>query len=137
MLKTEAQMRAVRAKAVRESSIENHFIKLARKYKCKQRKLSPLDGVEGWPDRMLVWPDGRGTVDFIELKRPYGGRFERKQEEIQLGLRACGCRVETLNTKALLEEFFASRARELGVKLHKPPKRSGTLTALRKLQQEF
>jgi len=130
-------MRALRAKAAKESSVENHFLKLARKYKCRQRKLSPLDGVEGWPDRMLVWPDGRGTVDFVELKRPYGGKFERKQEQIQDDLRLCGCRVETINTKSSLEDFFATRARELGVKLAKPPKRSGTLDALRKLQEDF
>lgn len=130
-------MRAVRAKAAKESTVENHFLKLARKYRCRQRKLSPLDGVEGWPDRMLVWPDGRGTVDFIELKRPHGGRYERKQEQIQEELRACGSLVLTINAKSVLDDFFASRAAELGVKLVKPPKRSNTLAKLRQLQEEF
>lgn len=130
-------MRAARARAVKESAIERHFLKLARKYRCMQHKMNPFFSPDGWPDRLLIWPDKRGTTDWIEFKRPVGGRFEPKQEQIQSELRACGCRVETINSKAGLDEFFDSRSKQLRVKLRKPPSQPRGLDRLRKLQDEF
>jgi len=130
-------MRALRAKAVREVSIESHFVKRAKQYGCLQRKLSQLDGVEGWPDRLCVWPDGLGTTDYVELKRPHGGRFERKQEEIQDALRDRGAHVEVLRTKQQVDDYFVERAKALGVKKREPAKRSKTLAKLLQLQKEY
>lgn len=120
-LKTAAQMRQARADSVKEDSVEGYFIKQAKRYRCKQRKLSPLDGVIGWPDRLLVWPAARGiapqgAVDFVELKRPKGGRFQPKQEAIQEELRERNCNVETLYTREQVDEYFRRRAKQLGVK---------------------
>lgn len=114
-LRSEDQVRKARADSTKESSVEDYFVAQAHRYRCKQRKLSPLDGVVGWPDRLLVWPC-RGITDYVELKRPKGGRYEPKQERIQQELRDCGCNVETLHTREAVRDYFASRAKELGVK---------------------
>lgn len=136
-MKTFAQMQDVRAKAVKESAIESYFLKLARQYGCMQHKNTPFFSPDGWPDRLLIWPDGKGTTDWIELKRPVGGRFQPKQEQVQAELRVLGCRVETINTKDGLDEFFATRAEQLNVKMRKPNRRSASLAKLRKLQSEY
>lgn len=133
-LRSESEMRKVRADAVKESSVENHFVRRARQYGCKNRKLmGGIYGPDGWPDRVLVWKDGKGTTDWVELKRPKGGRFEPKQQQIQNELRACGARVETLYTRAEVDEYFAKRASELGVKLRKSASKKG-LSALKRMQ---
>lgn len=114
-LRSEEQVRQARADGVKEDSVEKYFVAQARRYRCMQRKLSPLDGVVGWPDRLLVWPC-RGITDYVELKRPKGGRYEPKQEKIQADLRACGCNVETLHTRTTVDAYFKARAKQLGVK---------------------
>jgi hypothetical protein len=114
-LKTEAEMRQARADSVKETSIEDYFLRVAKRYRCKQRKIMPFFGPDGWPDRLLIWPDGRGTTDWVELKRPKGGVFQPKQEQVHAELRELGCHVEVLNTRALVDKYFAQRAKELGV----------------------
>jgi hypothetical protein len=128
-MKTEAQMRQVRADAVKESSIENYFVRQAKRYGCKQRKITPFFGPDGWPDRLCIWHDGR--TDYIELKRPKGGKFEPKQQQIHRELREMGCVVLVLNTKVLVDEYFRNRAAKLGVKpvAAKRVKRAGLLSA--------
>lgn len=133
-LKTEAEMRAVRAAGVKESSVETHFLRRARTYGCKQRKLmGGMYGSEGWPDRVLVWPDGKGTTDWVELKRPKGGKFEPKQLQIQGELRGCGSNVETLYTRTQVDDYFERRSAKLGVWKKKPGSKRG-LSVLKKLQ---
>jgi hypothetical protein len=115
-LKTEAQMKKVRADSVKESSVEGYFVQVAKRYGCKRRKITPFYGPDGWPDQMIIWQDGRATTDWVELKRPKGGVFQPKQQQVHAELREYGCRVEVLNTRATVDKFFADRAKELGVK---------------------
>lgn len=112
-LKTEAEMRETRKKATKETSVEDHFVRTAKKYKCVQRKLTQYYAEDGWPDRLCVWPDGQGTTDWIELKRPVGGKLEPRQPVIMGRLRACGATVLVLHTKALIDEYFRLRADQL------------------------
>lgn len=133
-LRTEAQMRQVRADAVKESAIERYWLQQARKYGCKQRKVTPFFGPDGWPDRLCIWPDGRGTTDWIELKRPKGGVFQPKQLQVHEELRALGCRVEVLFTKPEVLAYFTERAAQLKVKPRKPTDGKVTLAKLRALQ---
>lgn len=132
-LKTEAQMRQLRADSVKESSIERHFLKRAREYDCMQRKLMPFYVEDGWPDRVLIWPDGQGTTDWIELKRPKGGKYSQRQLTIMDNLRTCGCNVEGLHTKIQVDDYFDTRSIQLGVKRRKPGRKTG-LAKLKQLQ---
>lgn len=116
MLRTEEQMRKLRADSVKESSIESHYTRTAKRYGCKQRKITPFYGPDGWPDRVCIWPDGRGTTDWAELKRPKGGVFQPKQLQIHNELRATGARVDVLATKTAVDAYFRDRAKQLGVK---------------------
>lgn len=94
---------------VREEVIERHFCARAWDYMCDEVKLP----ITTWPDRMLLWPVG--VADYIELKRPKGGRFQRGQENRHSRLRAMGFTCEVLHTKALIDRFFRTRAVTLGV----------------------
>ena len=112
-LKTEAEMKTERKKSTKEASVETHFIKQAKKYFCVQRKLTQYYAEEGWPDRLIVWPDGRGTTDWVELKRPVGGKLEPRQKIIIARLKDCGANVVVLHTRELVDEYFRLRAAEL------------------------
>jgi hypothetical protein len=125
-LKTEAEMRKVRADAVKEDSIEEYFVEEAKRHGCKQRKITPFYGPDGWPDRLCIWPRG-GVTDWAELKRPKGGVFQPKQEQIHNELRALECRVYVLSTRQQVDEYFATRAKELRVP-PPLPKRKGRKT---------
>jgi hypothetical protein len=115
VLRSAAEMRQVRADATKESSIERHFIMRAKQYGCRQRKLTQYYAEEGWPDRLLVWR-GPGVTDFPELKRPKGGKLEPRQKTILADLIACGCTCPVLHTKEAVDAYFASRAKQLGVR---------------------
>jgi len=112
--------------SVREAIIENHFIARAWDYYCDEVKLP----IETWPDRMLLWPVG--VADYVELKRPKGGRFQRGQENRHKRLRELGFTCVVLKTKAEVDEFFHKRAVTLGV-ARRPPMakalRTGELSA--------
>lgn len=116
---------------VLEAIIEGYFIEQASEYLCDQIKLP----VETWPDRMLLWPVG--VVDFVELKRPKGGRFQRGQENRHKRLRALGFVCEVIKTKQGVRDFFTARAATLGV-VRRPPMaralRSGELSAFEYLK---
>ena len=106
-------MKTERKKSTKEASVETHFIKQAKKYFCVQRKLTQYYAEEGWPDRLIVWPDGRGTTDWVELKRPVGGKLEPRQKIIIARLKSCGANVVVLHTKELVDEYFDNRAAKL------------------------
>ena len=100
--------------SVREEVIERHFCARARDFGCGEVKLP----ITTWPDRMLLWPVG--VADFVELKRPKGGRFQRGQEQRHIWLRKLGFTCVVLHTKASIDKFFRTRADTLGV-ARRPP----------------
>lgn len=127
-LKTAAEMRALRADSVKESSIENYFVKQAKRYMCLQRKLTQYYAEDGWPDRLCVWPGG--VTDYCELKRPKGGKVEPRQKTIMKALLFRGCTVVTLSTKEQVDLYFSQRALDFGVTMPKPVKRpASTMSA--------
>ena len=134
-LKTEDEMRQVRADAVKEAPIEAHFVRMAKKYDCMQRKNMPFYAPDGWPDRVIVWPCQDGITDWVELKRPKGGRYSERQLRIIAELRKRGSNVAQLHTKAKVDEYFETRANQLGVRIKKPGSKAG-LKRLLELQQE-
>lgn len=133
-LKTEAEMRAERAKHTKESSIEDHYIATAKKYGCLQRKITQFYAPDGWPDRICIWPDGKGTTDWAELKRPVGGRYSKRQLEVIAALRERGAYVAQIESRADVDWYFEHRAAELGVKRLKPGSKRG-LARLKQLQE--
>lgn len=117
-----------------ESSVEKFFVKEAEEYRCVQKKVI---GVRSWPDRDLLWPAGTtygiGITDYVELKRPKGGRYEKGQKELLQALRDAGHHAVTLSTKQQVRRFFIERAAMLGVPKRPPiPKelRDGSLNAV-------
>jgi len=61
----------------------------------------------GWPDREILW--WVGIHDYIELKRPVGGRFEPLQLRIHAKLRQRGHCVLVINTREQVDEYIRSR----------------------------
>lgn len=117
-----------------ESSVEAAFVREAEEYRCIQKKVI---GVRAWPDRDLLWPAGTtygiGVTDYVELKRPKGGRYEKGQKELLEALNKAGHTAVTLSTKQQVKQFFSKRAAMLGVPKRPPiPKelRDGSLNAV-------
>lgn len=61
-------------------------------------------GQDGWPDRLVLLP--AGVVVWVETKRPRG-RVAPLQTYRRAQLERVGQRVETLWTKAQVDEFLA------------------------------
>lgn len=76
-----------------EAHVEGVVIRFARNRGCLVVKLTP-QGVRGWPDRLLLGPDGRAL--FVEFKRR--GIVARKlQGYVHRRLRKLGHRVEVVD----------------------------------------
>jgi len=92
--------------AVSEGEVERYFTSqvLQRGGLCV--KFLP-DYARGFPDRIAVFPDG--SVIWVELKRPHGGRVSVAQKVAHVRLRKLHQRVEIVTSKAeadaLLSEF--------------------------------
>ena len=89
---------------------EKFFCDEAAEYGCLQKK-ELLNRT--WPDRNLLWPCG--VTDYVELKRPKGGRYQKGQKERLEQLRSMGFTAVTLSTKKAVRAFFIKRAATLGV----------------------
>ncbi len=104
-----------------EASVEDTLVRLAHEYGCKAEKMY----TRGWPDRMVLWPVG--VVEFVELKRPVGGRFEPLQLRTHDTLRKMGFTVLVLNTTPKVNLYFQQTAAKLGVQ--RKPKQAKLLSA--------
>ena len=92
---------------MRESSIENRFVK-----ECKKRGAWPLKmiaaGTAGMPDRMVLM---EGRVVFAELKRP--GQLPRAlQLKRHEQLAGYGFKVWVIDGKETIEEFIKEELTE-------------------------
>lgn len=87
---------------VTESDVESRLVKRVESLGGKCIKLWPTQ--EGLPDRLVVLP--RGTIIFVELKRPKGGRLAPLQVWQHKVLRGLGCRVYVVNTYEKIEEVL-------------------------------
>lgn len=98
-----------------ESQIENHLVEYAQSKGCMVEKLVML-GKRGWPDRTIIGP--RGTVGFIEVKRP-GGRLSAQQIKVMQELTLRGAFACTLDSVKEAEQIVdaicrAGRVRKYG-----------------------
>ena len=85
-----------------EHIIENHLIKLAKKYDCMCFKFTSPSNA-GVPDRIII----KNDTYFVELKAP-----EEKPRKLQLkvmqDMKNHGANVYVLSTKEEVENFFAN-----------------------------
>lgn len=95
---------------VKEDVIEKFFREEAEEYNGFAIKITE---VLSFPDRAMLWPTG--VTDYIELKRPKGGRFQKGQKEMHEKLRGMGYVCLVLNTKESVRKYFRQRAKQLGV----------------------
>lgn len=131
-LKTEAEMRKAREDSRTEAPVERYFVEQARRFGCKQRKLTQWYAEDGWPDRLIVWPGG--VTHYVETKRPKGGKLEPRQKVIIPELRALGAVVEVLHSKEEVDEYFQRWAKQYAVAALKPTrKRSARLLCIDEL----
>lgn len=94
-------MRSIQERLVRESAIENHLLKCVAQRKGFTIKVRFM---RGWPDRIVLLPGG--SMLFVELKRPVGGKFEPLQERVHGKLRSLGFTVHVWHTKDLINDYF-------------------------------
>jgi G:T-mismatch repair DNA endonuclease (very short patch repair protein) len=87
---------------VRESTVENHLIKVAKAHGFRVRKLVWV-GRRGAPDRVLMKKPG--VIIFVELKAPKGV-IEDHQIREHKRLRDDGFRVAVLWSKEAIDEYF-------------------------------
>ena len=67
------------------------------------------DFKRGWPDRIILLP--AGTLVWVELKRPSGGRVASAQRVAHEDLRRLGQRVELVFTKAEVDALISECVR--------------------------
>jgi len=67
-------------------------------------KIKKIAGWRGWPDRLALF-DG-GVADWLEVKRPVGGKFEPLQLRTHDMLRGMGFTVVVVNTRELVDDYI-------------------------------
>jgi len=89
---------------MRESTIEARLVREVRRRGGRCEKW----GRNGWPDRIVMWPDGR--VDFVETKAP-GEKPLKLQEKRAEQLRLLKCPVYTLDSPQAVEDYVREAQR--------------------------
>jgi hypothetical protein len=90
-----------------ESAIERACVAIAKEHGCILLK---IQGVKGWPDRLLLTP--KGTVAWLEFKRSDGGMLADLQswrlsmlEKMQFEVYIC---TSTKQFRSILNETMAA-----------------------------
>ena len=86
-----------------EGTIEKHFIQIAEKHGYQYFKFTSPSKA-GVPDRLII---GHGTSMFVELKAP-GEEPRLLQREQFRRMRRDGAQIYVLDTKPIVDEFFAT-----------------------------
>lgn len=95
--------------AVLESSVESYFIRqVALVLRGEAKKFV---GYRGWPDRIVVLPFG--ITDWVELKRPKGGRFEPLQLRTHDRLRRMGHKVFVILNRTQVDNYIDDARRRI------------------------
>lgn len=87
---------------IKESDIEDDFVKFAKRNGCRAFKLIFLNR-KGFPDRTVVCPGGR--VFFIEFKRK-GKKQSRIQKKVELVLISLGFEYHVCDQKGQAEKIL-------------------------------
>ena len=90
-------------RGTRESTIEAYFVEQVEKHGGMALKLVDT-GRRGFPDRTVVWDNGK--MDFVELKRPLGGKVAPWQSRYHNDLRDCGVLVWVLDSKERIDTYI-------------------------------
>lgn len=93
-------MRTLQEVRVTEDVIERYLLRRVTQLHGWAIKAERL--VTGFPDRLVILPGG--VQAYFELKRPVGGRFEKKQPLVHRKLRKLGCVLFVCSTKAQVDE---------------------------------
>lgn len=98
-------------KSTGEKTIEEYLIAQAARYGGVALKLRPPTG-RGFPDRTLILQGA--WVAFVELKRPHGGRWAKKQQEWAARLCEIGQRFYLVSTHDEVDQIFNDYSQEIG-----------------------
>jgi hypothetical protein len=89
---------------MRESTIEKRLVNKVRRQGGRCEKW----GVDGWPDRIVIWP--RGQIDFVETKWP-GGKLRPLQLKRAFDLQTLGCKVWVIDTPQAVDAYVKERGK--------------------------
>jgi hypothetical protein len=98
-----------------ESDIEKACVRIAFNSDCILLK---IQGTKGWPDRVLVTPNGR--VAFLEFKRP-GGRLTALQDFTLCKLQEMRHRAEKVDSVEEFRLILADLLHPLGSRTNTKP----------------
>jgi hypothetical protein len=110
---------------VREIVVEKYLLTELKKLGAAHPSLKSVvkkvggPGWRGWPDRMVLFDGFTGHVQWVECKRPKGGRFEPLQLRRHAALRSMGFVVRVVNNRTLVDAYTEEIVR-LGPR-HMPP----------------
>lgn len=90
---------------VMESDVESYLVTSVERRGGYCKKFLP-DYSRGWPDRIVVLPDGK--LYWIETKRPVGGKLSLPQKIAHNQLRRLGQQVEVIWSKEQVDCFLRS-----------------------------
>ena len=94
---------------LRESAIEGYLVQqVALHLRGEAKKFA---GYRGWPDRIVVLPCG--ITDWVECKRPKGGRFEPLQERCHARLQRMGHKVFVILTRTQVDAYIDDARRRI------------------------
>lgn len=103
---------------MRERDVESYLHQQVTAAGGTTRKFSSATRANN-PDRIVIWPpDGpaccglmaRARIDFVELKAP-GKRARPGQMREHIRLRAYGCQVFVIWSKALIDDYVKRRSK--------------------------
>jgi hypothetical protein len=91
---------------MKEIKVETYLVEQVELHGGTAEKFSS-PGRIGVPDRICSWD--LGCIEFVECKRPKGGRLSKAQERDHERRRKLGARVFTLWTREEVDAYIKSR----------------------------
>jgi hypothetical protein len=111
-----------------EAQVEQRLLRGLVAMQCELKKFT---GYRGWPDRIALFPDG--CVDWVELKRPKGGKFEPLQLRTHDKLRRMGFVVYVLSNYTEVDIYLEACREHLCLA---PKPEAGRTNALRQARSK-
>lgn len=99
-----SSMKPDTTRRTKETSIEKYLVECVENMGGVGIKLSPISGLRGIPDRLIILPGPR--VIFVEVKRPSGGVISAHQSWWRKKLTALGCEHAFVKTRGEVEALL-------------------------------
>jgi hypothetical protein len=112
---------------VTEAQVRN---KLLRGLAIRRLRVKKVEGWRGWPDEMVLYPGG--VTDWIELKRPKGGKYEPLQLRVHAMLRGLGFNVYVIVNYEQVDNYLQCADEYLRSRSESPPSRTHALRQARR-----